>query len=128
VAEFYTEMAELAEDMIDEFGRDVDVVRQAKTAADPTKPWRTTPSPVTATVSGKAVFVSGGSFGKNMNVSESIKRADTVALFAANNDDGYNLEFFDVVVDDDDVTWQIVRAELLKPGATRLLYMFEVKR
>ena len=127
MADFYTEMAAVAEELIEENGRDVILVKQAATAGDPAKPWRVTSTPATTTVTGKAVFVAPGDLGIAVNTVDDTKRTEQVALFAANNDGGEELETFDLVRDGAE-DWRILRAELLKPGGTRLMYMFEVRR
>jgi len=121
----YADFRATAKELIDDFGRDITVTRQAAVAADPTKPWRSSTVPALASVTGKGVFVSPSDLGKRVELRDGVKRPDMVVLFAAANDGGQNLETFDTLTDELTV-WQILRAELLAPGDTRLLYQFEV--
>ncbi len=123
----FVALAATAERLIEANGRSVTVTKQGATAADPNKPWRTTPTPVAGSVTGLAVFVAPSSLGYVVENVDNVKRAEQVALFAANNDGGSTLEDFDVIIDGG-TTWKILRAEVLQPASTRLLYMFEVSR
>lgn len=123
----FVKLAATAERLIEANGRSVTVTKQGKTPVDPNQPWRGSSTPVLDSVTGIAAFVSPGDLGKVVTNVDQLKRVDQVALFAANNDGGKLLEDFDTITDGS-VIWKIHRAELLKPGATRLLYLFEVGR
>ncbi len=123
----FTALAAVAKTLIDANGRTVSIVRKGSHAQDSDMPWRGTDDYPETTITGKAVFVSESDLGHTVRDSEDTRRADKVALFAANDDGGHSLEEFHVIVDGS-VEWKIGRAEVLQPADTRLLYMFEVKR
>jgi len=125
----YAALATIAETLIEANGRSVTVNKLGVTPGDAGKPWRGQSAPVQATVTGAAVFVtmSDAEFGLLVQNTDNVMRAEEVALFAANNDESNALEEFDQIVDGS-ATWKILRTQLLRPGSTRLLYMFEVAR
>ena len=122
----YSEVRAVAKELIDEFGRSVSITNQSSTPADSSAPWAAQTSTVTA-VSGKAAFVSTSDLGITTDDIDDVKRTDQVALFAAADDGSNDLEDFDILVDGG-VNWRIVHTEVLKPGGTRLLYMFVVRK
>jgi len=124
----YAELASIAETLIEANGRTVTVNKLGITPSDVNKPWRGQSAPAQTTVSGAAVFVtmSDAEFGMLVQ-NDGVIRGEQVALFAANNDGSNALEDFDQIVDGS-VAWRILRTQLLRPGSTRLLYMFEVAR
>lgn len=123
----FSALAATAQRLIDANGREVSVVKRGSYAQDTDKPWRATDDYPETVVTGKAVFVSGSDLGHNVRDAENVRRADKVALFAADNDGGNHLEEFHVIVDGD-AEWKITNAEVLQPADTRLLYLFEVER
>ena len=78
-------------------------------------------------VTGMAVFVGSADLGYTALQEDAVRRGAEIMLFAANNDESKTLEEFDQVTDGS-LVWTIVRAEVLKPASTRLLYLFEVER
>lgn len=123
----FAKMAAVAQRLIEANGRTVSIVRHGKNPMDTDQPWRGSSEYPVATVTGKAAFVAPSDLGHRVVDAENVKRADKVALFAALNDGGHSLEDFDVI-EDGDVVWHILRASVLQPAITRVLYMFEVAR
>lgn len=123
----YVNLAATAERLIEANGHSVTVTQQGQTPTDPTKPWRGQSTPARDSVAGIAVVVDPATMGYEVRNEDNVKRADEIVLFAANNDDGKSLENFDTITDGS-VVWKILRTQVLKPGATRLLYIFEVAR
>lgn len=123
----YVKLAATAERLIEANGRSVTVTQQGQTPTDPTKPWRGQSTPVRDSVVGIAVVVDPATMGYEVQNVDNVKRADMLVLFAANNDGGKSLENFDTITDGS-IVWKILRTQVLKPGATRLLYIFEVAR
>ena len=121
-------LAATAKRLIDANGRTVTLVKHDSVPSDPDMPWRGVSTPVAATVTGKAVFVPRtqalASFAEYI---DGTLTEGEYALFPASDDDGYDLELFDVMIDDS-VNWKIVLTEIIAPGDTRILYMFQVKR
>lgn len=121
-------LAATAARLIEENGRSVTVVKHGAYSQDSEKPWRGQSTYPEAAVTGFAAFVPKtqlvGTFAMQ---EEGILRESEYALFAADSDEGYNLEGFDAIVDRD-VTWRIMKTEVLAPGTKRVLYLFEVTR
>jgi hypothetical protein len=123
----FTKSAATAKRLIDANGRTVTVAKRGNNPQDSDKPWRGQADYDIATVSGKAVFVNSSDLGYSVLDEDNVKRSVKVALFAASNDGGEELETFDEIRDGN-VKWQITKAELLAPADTRVLYAFEVER
>jgi hypothetical protein len=134
VADFVA-LAATAARLIAENGRTITLQQLGNTPADSAKPWRgpaDPESPVRASVTGPAVFAADKvrqsivwSLAQSFN--DGVKNPAQVCLFAATNDDGLDLTQFDQIVDGT-TTWRIMRAELLQPADTKILYAFEVTR
>ncbi len=123
----YTESVQLAQELIAENGRYVTLQMLAATAADAAKPWKGAGTPTVAqTKAVPAVFVpaSGSGLGRDIVKEELLDRVEQVALVAPTD---VSLEGFHVILDDG-VRWNIDWAQVLKPGATVVLYVFGVKR
>jgi hypothetical protein len=106
----------------------VTVVQYGANPQDQDKPWRGQSTYPVATVAGTAAFVPRtqlvGTFAEQK---EGVLRESEYALFAADADDGYHLEEFDAIIDRD-MTWRILKTEVISPAEKRVLYMFEVSR
>lgn len=116
--------------LIDGSGRPITLVKLNQGATDSSKPWRGLADPratPAATASGNGVFVDPSSLSELGIQASGDKRVDKIVMFAANDDGGENLLNFDELVDDTE-RWKIVKVQLLQPGATKLLYFFEVGR
>ena len=122
-----------AKRLIDANSRPVTITRLGNNpSTDDQKPWRSDNRPVIASVTGGATFVADKARGGVVwslarEVVDGMKTDNSVALFAAANDNGENLEEFDEITDGSTV-WRILRTELLQPAADRILYVFEVAR
>lgn len=124
----YSAFVELADELIEDSGRELIFQRLSSTAADASKPWQGAATPtVVETVSAvPGVFVpaSGSGLGRNLVSDELLKKVDQVVLVAGRAED---LEDFDLVVDAD-VKWRIEWAQVLRPGDLVVLYFFGVCR
>jgi hypothetical protein len=118
----FTKLAATALRLINANGRTVTIVHQGNTPTDPTKPWRGEDTTVRASVTGTGVFTSLEALNP-----DNTKREGQMLLFAASADESNDLEEFDQVVDGARY-WKIVRAEVIGPADTRVLYKFEVSR
>lgn len=128
----YIELAAMVEEMIDEFGRTIDLVKLGSTNDDVTKPWRgsTTPRTTGTIVPATGVFVgptSVAELGFLATDIEFTKRAEQILIVSAKKTGANEIEDFHEVVDNT-IRWRILKVHLLKPGATRLLYFIEVKQ
>lgn len=123
----YTEFVQLAQELIAENGREVQIQKLDATAVDTSKPWKGPGAPtVAASRTLPAVFVpaSGSGLGRDIVKEELLDRVDQVALVAPTD---IGLADFHVVLDEG-VRWNIDWAQELKPGPTTVLYVFGVKR
>lgn len=127
----YTELATLAQGLINENGRLVTFNRHKQTPADATKPWRGPDSPTTvpdATDDVQAVFVgvSGGpAYGLGFISEDLLKRAEECCLVGPTAD--FDLATADEVVDDTQ-HWKVEFVAVLKPADVVLLYAVGLKR
>lgn len=123
----YASLAATAQRLIDANGRSVTLIKQGTHPQNHDEPWRGQSSYPVAEVTGGAVFVAASDLGHMVEDTEGLKRAEKVALFAADADEGNQLELFDVLKDGN-VRWLIKHAEVLQPGNIRLVYVFGVSR
>lgn len=130
MADFYTEMAAVAQELIDENGRDVTVIRFKQAPADASKPWegpddpRTTPD-ATDIVKGCFVPVSGSGLGKETIDADALKRTGDVCLIGPGA--GFDLATADELIDGS-VHKKITFVQTLKPATTVLIYYVGVER
>ncbi len=118
--------------LISDFGRDLTVIELSEVEDDSNEPWRGTANPRATpklSVSAKGVFVhpsSAEDFGLKVEDMDGLGLKTQVCLVAANVSTA-KLEDADEI-EDDGVSWRILNAVVLKPGADRILYMFFVER
>jgi hypothetical protein len=121
-------LAATAKRLIDANGRDVTVVKFGSTPADSEKPWRGQKVPHETEVTGKAAFVPKTQIITTYaEIQEEVRREGEYALFAADDDGGYDLRSFDAIVDRGQ-QWRILKTEVIQPADTKILYLFEVSR
>lgn len=128
---FYNDMATLAEELINEFGRDITFIRFDQAESDSNKPWlgptdpRTTPN---ATADIRGIFVSPTGMGLSTVDEDLLKRSDEICIVAP----GVNSPPFDLATAnemiDNSVSKKVLFTETLKPGDVTLLYFLGVAR
>ena len=127
----YAEIREIAEELIEEFGRQITFVQLDSTASTPAKPWRGNTAPrgnpiQTLTLYG--VFVEPESLerlGKQRVSNDFIKSAGQVLIVAS----AVDLGVFDEVVDlVDDSEYKIDNHQMLNPGDEIILHYFRLQR
>lgn len=123
----FAKLAAAAQRLINANGRTVVVAKLGSTPQDTDQPWRGQSDYGATLVTGKAVFVSERDLGYTVRDEDNVRRPDKVALFAAADDGGHELETFDEIRDGS-VVWRIMKVGVLAPADTRLIYMFEVTR
>jgi hypothetical protein len=127
----YTRMRALAERLIEENGRDIQLIRQDQgNPVDPAMPWRasTEASEVSITVTGVLI-----PFETETATGTIVRRQEQTALIAAKSVDdenpaNTNIEDYDELLDDDGTRYRIEDVALIKPGSQRILYMLKVKQ
>jgi len=124
-----TEMAAVAQELIDDNGRDVTLIRFKQTPADGAKPWegpddpRTTPD---ATTTVKGCFVPmGPGLGITITDVDLLKRTAEVCLIGPGA--GFDLATANELIDGS-VHKKITFVQTLKPAAVVLLYYVGVDR
>lgn len=129
----YSEIQQVATDLIASFGRSVVFRKWNSTPPDPTKPWVGPVDPVAnaTTVSATAVFVPLGASSAQLGMEavdqDLLKRVSQVALAAPGAAVTDDLSKFNDILDGN-VSYKIEVARVLKPGDTTLLYFFGVSR
>jgi type II secretory pathway component PulC len=126
----YSSLRATAERLIRENGRDIQVVRRSRTAADPTKPGRASETTTTSiTVKGVILFAD---LEQVDNVT--IEREDQLAFISAEAVENINatvlLEEYDYVVDGG-VQWDIINKNVIEPGVpgeSRVLYTLQLRK
>jgi hypothetical protein len=127
----HTTLANTASRLIEKHGRSVVLVTKGSASPDPTKPWRTSAAEVESTIRGVMVDPSDGSFGyiTPAESAQLIARGSKVFLVAAKSiDDTLPPEDLLRIKDDDNSSWRILSAELLRPGNVKILWKLEVQR
>lgn len=115
------ELANVADDLIDEFGRTVSLVPPGTTDADPTQPWKGktsqgTPVPVSA------VFQA---LRKELIVGTAVEMGDSLAIIASK---GLTSDVTTAhVIVDGGRQWQIVAIVESKPGNTSFVWFAQVR-
>jgi len=126
----YVEMAAVAQELIDDNGRDVTLIRFKQAPADANKPWegpdnpRTTPD-ATTTVKGCFVPLAGSGLGKDTLDADILKRTNEVCLIGPGA--GFDLATADELIDNS-IYKKITFVKTLKPAATVLLYYVGIER
>lgn len=116
-------LAAVAKRLIDANGRSVTLIKHGSNPQNTEQPWRGQADYPVAQVTGIAAFVPATQVDSKLGW----KQGADYFLFPASDDGGHLLEFFDELVDGN-VHWRIVHADVVGPGATRVLYMIEVAR
>lgn len=125
----YENLANTAERLIEENGRDLTLIKGSETVADPTKPWRED------LVAGETRFTIKGVIVRydNEDIDGTlIKRGDRQALVAHNSVEDEStgsviIEKFDRVLDGG-VDWKIIEVTSWEPGDTRIFYDMQLRQ
>lgn len=126
----YIEMATVAQELVDDNGRNVTIIRWKQTAADATKPWegpddpRGTPD-ATDSVKGCFVSMEGSGLSKETIDEDALKRTGDVCLIGPGA--SFDLATANELIDGS-VHKKITFVRTLKPADTVLLYYVGVER
>lgn len=128
----YTNFRNLAERLIEENGREIDIVRRDQTTlTDPAKPWRDSTETATVTTTVIGVFLE---FEKEDFDGTLVRRGDKRVLIAAKSVEDNTTGSLSVKVEDFDhvldggVRWKILDADLIEPGPLRIMYDVHVRQ
>lgn len=124
----HSDFLELAREMIEEDGREVQFAQLSAGPADPDKPWKGAgaPTPINL-VTTFAVFLPDGSgLGKITEDNELFKTSENVLLVAPPTS-GENLETYHVVLDGGQ-RWKINVVKTVQPADLAVLYAMGVSR
>lgn len=118
----YSGLASDAVKLVRDFGRQVTLQRRNRGPADPDKPWRgNTDDPAQELV--WAAVVPSEFMAEEGRLPQ---RGEMTAIVAA--EDSYpDLSDYDMILDGS-TTWAIRGVEILEPGDTRLVYLFDLER
>lgn len=130
----YNELAAIAEELIEDSGREITIIRFDQTPSDSNKPWngpsnpRTSPD-ATATLTGCFVPLSdGSSLGLKGLDEDLMKRTDEVCLVAPGvADPPFDLLTANEILDGGEYR-KVSFVKTLKPGNVVLLYFIGVER
>jgi len=130
MATFFEEMAAVAQELIDESGRDVTIIRWKQTAADASKPWEGPDDPRTDPdasdqVKGCFVPIGGSGLGKDSVDEDALKRTGDVCLIGPGA--SFDLATANELIDGS-VHKKITFVQTLKPADTVLMYYVGVER
>lgn len=128
MAKDYSSLQKKAKDLIEKFGRTVDLLKESRTADTPSAPWEGTSTAETRVTGVYAVYVP--LFGEGAVMSAVAALGGTVNKsmnsFLIPVVTGQDIQTFQKIVEDSKV-WRIRRVDLIKPGDTVLLYQVEVE-
>jgi hypothetical protein len=127
--EDYIDFIQTAREMIDEFGRDIQLIELSNVPKDTEKPWKGPGVPTSANqmdIVGCFVPPSGNNFGKNWVSEELLSRAEQICMTATIPN--IDLKKFHLIKDDDNTFWNIKWGQELRPGPLSILYIFGVSR
>ena len=128
--EFFIEMAAVAQELIDDNGRTITVIRHCQMAQDITKPWkgnvtpRTTPD-ATDSVKGCFVPIGGSGLGKESIDEDALKRTGEVCMIGPGA--SFDLATADEIIDGS-VYKKVTFVQTLKPADTVLMYYLGIER
>lgn len=128
MAKDYSALQDKAKDLIEHYGKTVELLKESRTSANPSAPWEGTTTAETRVTGVYAVYVPlfgeaavmgaiaslGGTVNKSMN------------SFLIGVVSGHDVRTFQKVVEDSKV-WRITKVDVIKPGDTVLLYQVEVE-
>lgn len=123
---FYSDMAAVAQEMIQEFGRTVTFVKWSRTPVDPARPEAGIDLTASTTLSVSAVQASPDDvqdFGFELEAAESlVRKGGKIVLVSGSDVSGDGLETYDSMEESDNSVWRVARVHKLRPGDTTLLY------
>lgn len=130
---FYTKVAEKASQIITKFGRQVTLVAESRTPADPTKPWES-PSPAEVTFELYGAFVPPNTvrqfgitaLGLGTEFSDLMEMSEQVVILNNGNED---IRKYRIIRDSsDNADWGIIGIQQLKPGNIGIISFVGVRR
>lgn len=121
----YSDLVASADELIQEFGRQVTFVKQSTTAFDATKPWRkeNTTTDVTLTDVWAALVPYESEDDK-----DSVRFGIKMCLVSGSSFPDNNGEAFDLLIEEDGAQWHLHDAQVVNPGGTRVLYIIKAEQ
>lgn len=124
----YSALQDKAKDLIEHYGKTVDLLKESRVSADPDAPWEGTTTSETRVEDVYAVYVP--LFGESVVMETIASLGGTVNKsmnsFLIGVVNGHDVRTFQKVVEDSKV-WRILKVNMIKPGDTVLLYQVEVE-
>jgi hypothetical protein len=121
----YTKIIAVADKLIKRFGRQVTIYLVASAPANPLKPWRGEDTAATGKLEGIwAAIVTW----EDDDDKGAVRAARKVALIPATQIPLNNGEYYNTLIDDDASVWHLRDCDVIKPGASRVLYIYTCER
>lgn len=117
----YAEMVAVADELIEEFGRQVSFIRTSATLADPTKPWRGENVAGDTRLDNKWAAVVPY---ESADDKDSVRFGVKMCIVSASQFPSSDGETFDQMIDSDGSLWHLKDADILNPGTSKVLYTF----
>lgn len=121
----YDDLVATADELLQEFGRQVTFIQTATTAADPDKPWRG--SDTTAAVTKPNVWAALVPW-VSADDKDSVRYDVQMAIVSASSFPESNGELFDQLIDSDGSVYHLHDADIVAPGTVRVLYTFRAEK
>lgn len=121
----YADLVATADELLQEFGRQVTFIQTATAAADPDKPWRG--SDITAGVTKSNVWAALVPW-VSADDKDSVRYDVQMVIVSASSFPESNGELFDQLIDSDGSVYHLHDADIVAPGAVRVLYTFRAEK
>lgn len=129
----YVKLSATALRLISKNGREINLVRKAQGAADPTKPWDGPTGGTDTLTPIKAVFVPPNTvrqfgltaLGQGTEFMDLIAMSEQIVIV---NPESLELKDYSAVIEADGSSWGIIGLQVLKPGPIQLLAFLGVRR
>jgi hypothetical protein len=120
----YTGLAQAAQELVEDFGRDVTLVKVSETPADPNAPWDGNTSAETTNTIAAVLF----DYEKEDIDGELIRAGDQQAVTAELSDRGVDFQDYELLRDDEGQEWKIVDVDKIRPGPTTIAFLFQLRK
>ncbi len=120
----YSDLVATADELLQEFGRQVTFIRTATTPTDATKPWRGEVVMDDTTLTG--VWAAIVPF-MSEDDKDSVRYGIKMVIVSGSSFPSNDAETFDRLVDADGGSWHLHDCDIVDPGGTRVLYTFKAE-
>lgn len=121
----YADMVATADELLQEFGRNVTFFRTGSTPADSTKPWRKENTGTDTTLSNVRAAVIPFTSDDDK---DSVRYGTKMVIVSASSFPSNDAETFDGMIDADGGRWHLHDCDIINPGGVRVLYTFKAEQ